>query len=200
MSAATGPGSERAANRRWLREQMNPYFFIAMKDEPEAMAMLSRELGELCRNRRLILADREKSLIMALVNRPGTLYETLRRVQEREISYAMIAHSDDPIPGLEQVLEIQRFEFDRKSDAEIVANMGAVVPSRIRRQVAAALRKYYPEFDLKDMDRILRIIWLNNENYVRISPPRRVAQVLRLYQEANRRGGLYLDMEEMEST
>ncbi len=198
MSAATTPGSERAANRRWLREQMNPYFFIAMKDEPEALAMLARELGGLRRNRRLLLADRDNSLILALVNQPGTLYDTLRRVQEREISYAMIAHSDDPIPGLDQVVEIQRFEFDRKSDAEIAAGRDAVVPVRIRRQVAAALRKYYPAFELKDLDRLLRILWLNNENYVRVSPPRRVAQVLRLYQEANRRGGLYLDVEEME--
>jgi glutamate dehydrogenase len=200
MNAASTPASEQAANRRWLREQMNPYFFIAMKDEPEALAMLGRELGSLRRNRRLILADRDTSLIMALVNQPGTLYDTLRRVQEREISYAMIAHSDDQIPGLDQVLEIQRFEFDRKSNEEILAGKEVVVPSRIRRQVATALRKYYPEFDLKNLDRLLRIIWLNNENYVRISPPRRVAQVLRLYQEANRRGGLYLDVEEMENS
>ncbi len=200
MNAASTPASERAANRRWLREQMNPYFFIAMKDEPEALAMLGRELGSLRRNRRLLLADRENSLIMALVNQPGTLYDTLRRVQEREISYAMIAHSDDQIPGLEQVLEIQRFEFDRRSNEDILAGSKVVVPSRIRRQVATALRKYYPEFDLKNLDRLLRIIWLNNENYVRISPPRRVAQLLRLYQEANRRGGLYLDVEEMENS
>ena len=192
--------AERAENRRWLREQMNPYFFIAMKDEPEALGLLTRELGMLRHNRRLILADREKALILAMVNQAGTLYETLRRLQEREISYAMIAHSDDPIPGLDQNLEIQRLEFDRRSNEEILAGRDVEVPAGIRRTVAAAVRKYYPDFDLADFDRLLRILWLNNENYVRISPPRRVAQVLRLHQEGNRRGGLYLDVEEMEES
>uniref|UniRef100_A0A831UFM9 Amino acid dehydrogenase n=1 Tax=Geobacter metallireducens TaxID=28232 RepID=A0A831UFM9_GEOME len=197
-AATRSPSAERAKNRRWLKEQMNPYFFIAMKDEPEALAILTRELGMLRRNRRLILADRDKSLIMALVNQPGTLYDTLRRIPEREISYAMIAHSDDPIPGLEQNLEIQRFEFDRRSNEEILAGREVSVPAGIRRTVAAAMRRYYPDFDGADFDRLLQILWLNNENYVRISPPRRVAQVLRLFQQGNRRGGLYLDVEEME--
>ncbi|BBA70071.1 NAD-glutamate dehydrogenase domain-containing protein [Geobacter sulfurreducens] len=203
MNAAGAAGrthtAERAENRRWLREQMNPYFFIAMKDEPEALAVLTRELGMLRRNKRLILADRDKALIVAMVNQAGTLYETLRRIQEREISYAMIAHSDDPIPGLDQNLEIQRFEFDRKTNDDILAGRDVQVPLGIRRTVAAAVRKYYPDFDLTDLDRLLRILWLNNENYVRISPPRRVAQVLRLHQEGNRCGGLYLDVEEMEN-
>ena len=200
-SAATkSQSAERAENRLWLREQLNPYFFIAMKDEPEALRLLSRELGTLRHNRRLILADREKALILAIVNQPGTLYDTLRHIHEREISYAMIAHSDDPIPGLDQNLEIQRFEFDRRSNEEIIAGKDMEVPIGIRRTVAAALRKYYPEFDMADFDRLLRILWLNNKNYVRISPPRRVAQVLRLHQEGNRRGGLYLDVEEMEES
>ncbi|ABB31959.1 Glutamate dehydrogenase [Geobacter metallireducens RCH3] len=199
-SAASKPQSaERAENRLWLREQLNPYFFIAMKDEPEALGLLTRELGTLRHNRRLILADREKALILAIVNQPGTLYDTLRHIHEREISYTMIAHSDDPIPGLDQNLEIQRFEFDRRSNEEILAGKDGETPIGIRRTVAAALRKYYPDFDMADFDRLLRILWLNNQNYVRISPPRRVAQALRLYQEGNRRGGLYLDVEEMES-
>ncbi|MBE2887162.1 NAD-glutamate dehydrogenase domain-containing protein [Geobacter anodireducens] len=202
MNAAGTTGrthaAERAENRQWLREQMNPYFFIAMKDEPEALAVLTRELGMLRRNRRLILADRDKALIMAMVDQPGSLYDTLRRLQEREISYAMIAHSDDPIPGLDQNLEIQRFEFDRKTNEDILAGRDVQVPPGIRRTVTAAVRKYYPDLNLAGLDRLLRILWLNNENYVRISPPRRVAQALRLLQEGNRCGGLYLDVEERE--
>ena len=155
-----------AANRRWLREQMNPYYFITMKDEPQANAMLERELGTLAFNRRLVLADREKSLVLALVNRPGTLYETLSRIQEREVSYAMIAHSHGPLPGMEQSLEIQRFEFDRKSNQEILAGAAAVVPAAVKRRIAAEIQKNYRAFDMKDFDRLLRILWLNNETYV----------------------------------
>lgn len=190
--------SERAANRQWLREQMNPYFFVSMKDEPEAMQLLERELGSLKFNKRLLLADREKSLIVAMNNVPGSLYESLRRILEREISYAMIAHSEGGLPGSDRTLEIQRFEFDRKSNEEIIVGKDVLVPEAIRRKVRADLQKNYPEFDMKDFDRLLRIVWLNNETYVRISSPSRVAQVLQLFQKGNRSNGLYLDMEPME--
>src|SRR5690242_3700259 len=90
--------ADAAQNRHWLREQMNPYFFVAMKDEANALAILERELGTLRDNRRLILADRDKALVLALVSLPGTLYDTLRRYRDREISYAMITHSAGPMP------------------------------------------------------------------------------------------------------
>ncbi len=186
-----------AANRRWLREQMNPYYFISMKDEPLANAILERELGTLGENGRLILADREKALIIALVNHPGSLYQTLRRIDEHEISYAVITHSAGPLPGCDQTLEIQRFEFDRKSNREILDGLGGEVPADIRRRVSRELRRNFPLFDMKDFDRLLRVLWLNNENYVRMSPPARVAQILLLFQRGNRNNGFYLGVEAM---
>ncbi|KAA0892085.1 NAD-glutamate dehydrogenase domain-containing protein [Oryzomonas rubra] len=188
---------ERRGNRCWLMKQMNPYFFVAMNDEPEALALLEREMGTLRHNRRLVLADREKALIQALPNVPGSLYDTLRRIPEREISYALIAHSEEPLPGTERTLEIQRFEFDRKSNQEIQAGKDVVVPPAIRGRIATAIRKNHPDFALGDLDRLLRIIWLNNESYVRGARPDRAARVLNLFQKANRAGGLYLDVEEM---
>ena len=187
----------RLVNRQWLQAQMNPYFFVAMRDEPEALAILERELATLQHNRRLILADRPNALVLATVNAPGSLYETLtlRNVAEREISYAMFAHSGDPIPGLDQSLEIQRFEFDRRSDEEISTNYDVEVPQAIRRRTARSLREYFPGFDRNKLDPLLAILWLNNESYVRISPPRRVAQTLNMFHEAQRQGGLFLDLE-----
>ena len=182
-------GSNLALNRSWLREQMNPYYFISMKDEPLANAILERELGTLGDNRRLILADREKALIMAVANHPGSLYHTLRRVDEHEISYAVITHSAGPLPGLDQTLEIQRFEFDRKSNQEIMAGQEVVVPAGIRRRIRSELHRNFPAFDMNDFDRLLRILWLNNENYVRVSPAPRVAQILLLLQRGNRNNG-----------
>ncbi len=186
-----------AANRRWLREQMNPYYFISMKDESLANAILERELGTLRENRRLILADRDKALIMAVVNHPGSLYQTLRRVDEQEISYAVISHSTGVLPDRDQTLEIQRFEFDRKSNQEILAGKGVEVPLGIRRRIARELRNNFPAFNMKEFDRLLRILWLNNENYVRISPAARVAQILLLFQRGNLNNGFYLGLEEM---
>ncbi len=186
-------------NLNWLQSSMHPYFFVAMNDEPRALATLARELGTLGENRRLILVDREKAQILARINQPGSLYETLRTMQEQEISYAMIAHSDGPIPGLAEELEIQRFEFDRKGNREITAGGNPVIPAEIRRGIITALRQAYPECDLKEMERLLSIIWLNNENYVRISPPQRVAQLLWLYRQGNAGGGLYLDLEALDA-
>ena len=184
-------------NRRWLQQAMTPYFFAAMQDEPDAIAILERELGTLHVNEHVILADRPRALVLAAVNLPGSLYGTLTlRNEERDISYAMFAHSTEAIPGMDQQLEIQRFEFDRKGNREIASGKGPVVPAALRSGVAAALRKEYPDFDPKELDPLLRLLWLNNEGYVRISPPRRVAQTLRLLQLGNRSGGLHLDVEE----
>jgi len=196
------PGKARRAstlsvNRQWLRESMNPYYFISMQDEPKANAMLERELHSLHDCRRLVLADREKALVLALVNHPGTLYETLSRIHEREISYAMISHSEKPLPGMEQSLEIQRFEFDRKSNQEILAGKGVVVPEAVRRRIKAALKSSFPEFVMGDFDRLLQLLWLNNQNYVRTSNPVRTAQLLQLLQRGNRSSGFYLGLEEM---
>ncbi len=192
-----GVQSELTAHRDWLREHMNPYFFVAMKDEPEALEILARELGGLKNNRRLLLADRDNAFIVAMKNRPGSLYETLRRIVERDISYALFAHSTAPLPGLEQTLEIQRFEFDRKGSSEIASGSDAELPPAIRRRLRAKLKAHCPGFDFRDFDRLLRILWLNNENYVRISPTLRIAQTLNLLQQGNRSGGLYLDLEPM---
>lgn len=190
-------GDQYISNSQWLKEQLNPYFFVAMKDEPEAIEVLTRDLGVLQRNRRIILADRDKSLIQAMVNKPGTLYETLNSIPEKEISYAMIAHSEGAMPGLNQTLEIQRFEFDRKSNQEINDGAETSIPVGLRRQIVKELKANYPDFEFHCLDRLLRILWLNNESYVRVSPPARVAQILSLYQKANRRGGLSLDVEPM---
>ncbi len=190
------PNLER--NWEWLQKEMYPYFFVSMKDEPEAINILTRELDVLEHNHRLILADREKTLILAMANVPGSLYESISRVREREISYAMIAHSAGPLPGLKQTLEIQRFEFDRKSNQEVLNGKGNHVPTEIRDMIHAELIREYPQSSTADFDRLLRIIWLNNENYVRISPPARVAQIINLFQMGNQGGGLHLDVEQME--
>ncbi|MBV5339558.1 MAG: NAD-glutamate dehydrogenase [Deltaproteobacteria bacterium] len=197
MKSTTLKQHELRDNRDWLAKQMNPYFFVAMNDEPEAIALLEREMGTLLHNRRLVLADREKSLIQAMPNIPGSLYDTLRRIPEREISYAMIAHSEEPLPGMERTLEIQRFEFDRKSNRDIQEGKDAV-PASIKSKIAEVIQENYPDFAMQDLDRLLRIIWLNNENYVRVALPDRVAQLLNLLQKGNQGGGLHLDVEPME--
>jgi len=182
-------------NRRWLKEQMNPYFFKAMQDEPEALGILERELSSLKVNRHLILADREKTQIMAGINLRGSLYDALSHMLDKDISYAMISHSEGPMPEMKEALEILRFEFDRKEHKEIHGWRDVQLPPALVAAVARQLRSNYSSFDMKEFDRLLRILWLNNENYVRLSSPLRVAQVLQLFQMAGRSGGIYLYVE-----
>ncbi|MBT1077167.1 NAD-glutamate dehydrogenase domain-containing protein [Geobacter grbiciae] len=191
-------GDHAGKNLAWLREQMGPYFSITMQQEVGAIATLAAGLESLGNNQRLLLADREKTLILARLNLPGSLYDTLRTLQEREISYAQFTHSDGNLPGLEHELEVHRFDFDRKEHREIAQAGAVVIPEEIRKGVEAALSDHYPRFDYADLDRLLRLLWLNNEQYVRLSPPKRVAQILWLYQQGNRQGGIYLDVEEAE--
>lgn len=184
------------ACRRWLRAQMNPYFFVAMRDEPAALAILERELDTLRFNRRILLADRPGALVLATRNEPGSLYDTLalRNVAEREISYAMFAHSRGVLPGTDRQLEIQHLEFDRKSDAAVALNYDVEVPDAIRRRVARAARSFCPGLDPCQLAPLLNILWINNERYVRTAPLRRVAQTLALFHETQQRGGFYLDI------
>ena len=188
-----------ARNLAWLQAQMDPYFSITMQEEVASIANLAAGLQGLAENQRLILADREKTLILARLNLPGSLYDTLQTIQEKEISYAQFTHSYEPVPGLSHELEVQRFDFDRKEHQEINRATGVTIPAGIKTGIADALQHHYPQFDHSDLDRLLRLLWLNNEWYVRISPPKRVAQILWLYQQGNRQGGIYLDVEQADA-
>src|ERR1039457_4677216 len=185
-------------NAAWLQKHMSPYFFQAMSDEDNALTLLARELSQLQDNRHLILADREKRLVIACVNRPGSLYETLRKVGEREISYAMFSHSIASMPGMADELEVQRFEFDRRQNQEIDLKREVVIPVSLVRKVRSELRWSFPDFDLTKLDRLLKILWLNNENYLRMSPASRIAWLVWLFERGNASGGLFLDMVNVE--
>lgn len=188
------------ANLQWLQEQMHPYLSITMHDEAEAIGSLAFLLPSLRGNKRLVLRDTDKTLILARLNQPGSLYNTLKLLREREISYAQFTHSYAPIPGIGEELELQRFEFDRKSTADIAAGESIRIPQRLQKEVRAALKKRYPQYDMTRFDKELRLLWLNNKAYVRHSPPRRVAQIIWLYHQAVAHGGVYLDVEKAEET
>lgn len=182
-------------NLDWLLDYMPPYFFVTMKEEVEAIARLAAGLRRLATERQLVLADREKEIMLARLDRPGSLYETLQTMPQREISYAEMTHSFAPIPGAGQDLEFTRFQFDRKSDAAIAAAGEVAVPARLRRPIAAELRTCSPRPSAEEGEQLLRLLWLNHEAYVRHSPPSRVARLLWLFHRARSRAGIFLDVE-----
>ncbi len=185
-------------NLQWLFSNMHPYFFITMKEEAKSIVDLAGKMSDISSERKMILTDQDEKLILARADVPGSLYDTLKTLRERDISYAEMSHSYGPIPGTDRTLEIQRFEFDRKRREEIAQAGEVDIPSAIRNAVLSMMKRLYPGFDFKTFDDMLRLLWLNNASYVRISPPERVARVLHLYHEGKRHDGLYLDVETKE--
>jgi glutamate dehydrogenase len=190
-------------NSAWLERSMSPFFFDSMRDEPEAMGMLARELHTLHTNQHLILADRPNALILATKSSPGSLLRTLRvrTGAERAISYSMSGHSASPIPGTTSTLEILRLEFDCKTDAAVreLLAAGANVPAELRATIGETLARDYPDFDPAELDEHLAVLWVNNPSYARVSSPRRVAQTVRMLQLCRRAGGVFFDVEPMKN-
>lgn len=186
------------ANAHWLESRMSPYFFQAMSDEPEALTTLAHELGSLQRNRHLVLTDRDRTLVMACVDEPGSLYETLRRIRAGEISYAMFSHSNGPMPDMSQELEVQRFEFNRRPHTSIDLQRRLTLPARLQRSILQEVRCIDPSLDRQRALRLLKLLWLNNEASVTMSPPTRTAWLLWLFAQSNASGGLFLDLREVE--
>ena len=181
-------------NACWLQQHMSPYFFQAMADEEDALTLLAREMGSLRRNQRIILIDRPRLLVLAAVNRSGSLYDNLRRIGDREISYAMFSHSNAPMPEMAEELEVQRFEFDLRGNDEIDLTREVSIPPSLIRNVRRELRRTFPDFDLRRLGRLLKILWLNNENYLLLSPPTRIAWLVWLFDRGNASGGQFLDI------
>ncbi len=179
---------------------MSPSFFNAMAEEPDAVAVLEREVETLKFNQNLILADRPGTLILATRSLPGSLYEGVTRHAgvERPISYAMFAHSTTHMPGMGQSLEIQRFEFDCKTEAQVLAFLaeGVTIPQDVRNAVKNALASE-PGFDMAEFDRLLSILWISHGAFIRVSPPAKTARILLMLHRCEGLSGLFFDLTPM---
>src|SRR5574341_1920819 len=81
-------GGQALENLAWLQEHMPPFFFVTMREEAEAVAALCLGLRRLSTDRQLVLVDREKALLAARLDMPGSLFEALQALQHRDVSYA----------------------------------------------------------------------------------------------------------------
>ncbi|MBP2670204.1 MAG: glutamate dehydrogenase, partial [candidate division NC10 bacterium] len=198
LSLIRDASGEARENLAWLRAQMPAIFFVTLREEPEKIATLCLGLRRLAENRYLFLSDKPGETMVARLSVPGSIHEAVQLLETREISYAEISHSYAPVPGADRELEIQRYEFDRKGESEISAAKEVGIPAEIRRGVRKALRPFTPPLPAQEADQLLRILWLNNERYVRLSPPRRVARILWLFHQGRSHAGIFLDMERAE--
>ena len=87
------------ANLAWLQTRMHPYFFSCNSEDVEAVSVLAADLHLLERNRRFILADNDRNLIIAQLGEPGAVHDALRSLPERSISYAQMHTSYGNVPN-----------------------------------------------------------------------------------------------------
>jgi hypothetical protein len=128
-------------NLEWLHNNMHPYFFITMKEEVEAIIHLAERLPDVASEKEVVLVNQEKKQMIARLDVPGSIYDTLKTLREREISYAEMSHSYNPIPHVGKYLEIQRYEFDRKSHEEIGEAGLVKIPGSVKGSVQAAMKR-----------------------------------------------------------
>lgn len=182
-------------NLNWLKQNMHPYFFGTLQHEQDALATLAYGLTGMKDNRRMILADRDNTLILACLSQPGSLYETLQIAADKPISLAEFTDSKAALPGTDHYLEIHKYQFERKKHGEIDLSQRPRIPAEVKKRVTDALERYYPEFDHRQKERLLKILWLNNKDYILDSSPRRVAKLLWLYQQTVVHDGIFVDLE-----
>jgi glutamate dehydrogenase len=182
-------------NLAWLNAEMHRYFFSFNTEDAEALTLLAVNLHRMAEFRRINLVDREERSMIAQLDEPGSLYRALGGLREKNISYAEITTSMAPLPGISEKLEALRFDYQRKEEREIAQGGGAVVPSGIVDAIAELMPRLYPAFDQNEMGGILEMLWRNNEEYVRVSPPERVARVIYLYWKTRSDDGVHLDVE-----
>jgi len=178
------------ANLNWLQKSVHPYFFITFGPEKDALLNLCSTLHTLGENHRLVLRDTDEKFITATLNKPGSLFKTLSTQKDKPIIYAEMLHSNAPLPGYKEELELVKLHFRAgKEDREHTSVF------RGKGVIGRNLREHYPDFDFKEFDAILRCFLRNNRDYVLLSPAIRVARAMWLYQSAIRQGGVFLDIE-----
>jgi glutamate dehydrogenase len=186
---------EAGPNLGWLRENVPDVFAGSLREDDDAIASLAANLRRLGRDRQLVIADREKELILARLDVPGSIFDTLRGLRDREISRAEIFHSLAPVPGLEQTLEIQRYLFDRKPDALVGQAGEPAIPERVVRELDAELASQGSPLDPRERTELLRILWINDKRWVELTPPRQLARFVRLFHEGRANSGFFIDVE-----
>nr|CAA6825351.1 MAG: Glu/Leu/Phe/Val dehydrogenase family protein [uncultured Thiotrichaceae bacterium] len=194
-----GHESKVDSNLEWLQQAMHPFFFNFNQDEIESLAVLASALNRIHRLPYLRLTDTPERLLLAQASHSDSLYETLSIIKRREnLSYSEINTSFQKLPGNDEYLEILRFDYNRKSDADIatlIENDAATdLPSSIMKEVEAELSIHAPDFNKDDLESLLKLLWLNNPTYVQVSHPERIARMIHLYQQTKFRGGIHLDI------
>jgi glutamate dehydrogenase len=182
-------------NLRWLTENVPSLFSGALRQDDQALAGLVSGLSRLRRDRRVVVADRDEELILARLDVPGSVFETLQQIQDRAISYAEISHSIAPLPGTTQLLELHHYRFEPQGGAAAAPAVAPGVARDVADRVREAMDDDHP-IPGAAFDELLRVAWTSNARWVALAPARQVAQLLWVLHESRQRGGFFLSCEQ----
>jgi glutamate dehydrogenase len=183
-------------NLRWLEANVPRLFAGVLRRDEDVLTGLAVGLSRLRTERQLVLADREKELVLARLDVPGSIFAALQKLQDRTISRAEFFHSTGTVPGTERKLEIQHYVFDPKPDGLVAQAGDPLVPAAVRDAVEDALAQDGARIDARGRAELLRTLWLNDGRYVAQAPPRQVAQLMRLLHRCRAQGGFTIDVEQ----
>ncbi len=185
-------------NLAWLKKEMHPLFFTLNQAEIEALSMLTTRLHHMDYHSRILLVDKRELAMIAQVDTQGSLYKTLQAMPERDISYAELTTSSSALPSSKFHLEVLRFDYARKRDDEVLAQLeGCEVENSVYEAVLKVIIKTFPDFQQEETRDLLKILLLNHPEYVRVSPPRRIARILNLLAKTEINDGIHFDIEKI---
>ena len=184
-----------ATNMKWLQQEMSPYFLRLNQDEANALSLLALNLQNMEESERLTLVDRKERLMLAQIDKQGSLYHSLHDLPQRNISYLEITTSFSTLPFSDKHLEVMRCDF--ALDDELDKNHAPVgdIPPSLSAEIIAEMKTLDNDFDLSKVPNLLETLWKSNDNYVRISQPDRIARLLHLFFETENNGGISLRRE-----
>lgn len=186
------------SNLAWLQQAMHPLFFSFNRTEPDALAVLVESLYRIHRLPYIRLADRPERMLVAQNGIPNSIYNTLSSLPKRDnLSYSEINTSLTRLPNSDYFLEVLRFDYNSMPDAEVASALAAdddTLPAGIKENIEDGLRVYTPHFDMSQTDQLIKLLWINNPEYVKVSHPERTARVLDLYQKTQAHGGIHLEI------
>jgi len=138
-----------ATNMHWLQTEMSPYFLRLNQDETNALSLLALNLQNMEASDRLTLVDRKERLMLAQIDKKGSLYHTLHDLPERNISYLEITTSFSKLPASDKHLEVMRCDFNLNDENEKAHAPVGEIPSSLSAEIIAemkALDNGYPNF------------------------------------------------------
>jgi glutamate dehydrogenase len=197
LSSLRKVGREGATNLAWLEAHVPALSAGSLGARPEALVALATGLGRLAQDRQLVLLDREDELVVARLDVPGSIVETLQAIQHRGIACSEIFHSDEPVPGLDRVLEIQRYVFVRRSGADGGPSAAPpAIPPRLRRDVLAGAEARTPPVPPREAVRLLELLWATGELAIRRASAGQLVQLVWLLDQCEAHQGVFLAPEE----